>query len=209
MAEEESTSGPAGMVKLPVAKHISALSVEQALRLRRSIREYAAGALPLPQLSQVLWAAQGVTGAGNIRTTPSAGEHYPVRVYAVVGQVDDLEPGVYRYESTGHFLTLVANHDRRDDLAKAALNQEWVRQAPVSLVLTVDYSDTIGQYGERGQRYVLMEAGHVGQNIHLQAASLQLGTVLVGAFSDSDVKEAIGLNGDDIPVCIVPLGEMD
>lgn len=191
-------------VKLPQPRPSGEMSLEEALAARRSVRSYQDEALSLTELSQLLWAAQGITAHWGGRTAPSAGATYPLEVYAVVGEVTGLEAGVFHYRPDGHLLVRRKAEDLRGELASAALGQGWVREAPVSLVIAARYERTTGRYGERGVRYVHIEVGHVGQNIYLQAEALGLGTVIVGAFDDQDVKTLLGI--EEEPLAIMPVG---
>jgi SagB-type dehydrogenase family enzyme len=192
------------VVVLPEPRLNSDVSVEEAIAKRRSIRSYRNEPLTIEQLSQLLWAAQGITDPRKYRSAPSAGATYPFEVYVVVGNVEGLEGGIYRYDPFNHTLILVRKGDWRRALQKAALDQSWVGRAAVDIVLVAYYSRTTSYYGERGVRYVHMEAGHIGQNIYLQATALNLGTVAVGAFYDDQVAEIVGAGG--VPLYIFPVG---
>ena len=192
--------------KLPEPRPSGEMSVEEALAARRSVRSYQDEALSLTELAQLLWAAQGITAHWGGRTAPSAGATYPLEVYAVVGEVTGLEAGVFHYRPDGHLFVRRTAGDLRGELASAALGQEWVREAPVSLVIAARYERTTGRYGERGVRYVHIEVGHAGQNIYLQAEALGLGTVIVGAFDDQDVKTLLGI--EEEPLAIMPVGRL-
>ena len=195
-------------VKLPRPRMKGGVSVEEALRRRRSTRTFAKKPLSLEQVSQLLWAAQGVTGAFNERTAPSAGGTYPLEMYLICGDVDGLQPAVYKYRVRAHELERVADGDRRADLAEASLGQACVRRCAAAVVMSAVYKRTVDEYGERGISYVHMEVGHVGQNLHLEAAALDLGAVMVGAFDDERVAEILGLPEDESPVYIIPLGRL-
>ncbi|ASJ08116.1 nitroreductase [Thermococcus siculi] len=193
------------VVVLPEPRLTGGMSVEEAIAKRRSIRSYRDEPVTLEQLSQLLWAAQGITySARKFRAAPSAGATYPFEVYVVAGNVEDLGPGVYRYDPFNHTLVLVKEGDYRRALQRAALDQSWVGRAAVDIVLVAYYERTTHYYGERGIRYVHMEAGHIGQNIYLQATALGLGTVAVGAFSDAEVAKILGTDG--VPLYIFPVG---
>jgi len=195
------------VVKLPPPKTKGVMSVEEAIARRRSRRDFLEEPLPLPALSQILWAAQGITEPRRgLRAAPSAGATYPLEIYAVVGRVEGLEPGVYRYIPQIHALEMLLAGDLRKDLARACLYQMWVAKAPFSLVIAAVYERTTGRYGERGVRYVHMEVGHVGQNIYLQAEALGLGTCAVGAFLDSEVGRLLRLPPDQSPLYVMPVG---
>jgi len=194
-----------GAMKLPVPRYSSKMSVEEALKSRRSIRSYKDTALSLNEVAQLLWAAQGITVKWGGRTAPSAGATYPLEVYAVVGEVEGLEAGLYHYDPQDHTITKRKTGDLRSALANAALGQTWVRNAPIDLVIAARYERTTRRYGERGIRYVYMEVGHVGQNIYLQAEALGLGTVAIGAFYDDKVKKVLGI--EEEPLYIMPVGK--
>lgn len=182
------------------------MSVEEAIKKRRSVRDFSRDSLALGDVAQLLWAAQGKTGRRGFRSAPSAGALYPLELYLVAGHVDALSPGVYRYRPERHDLILLTSGDHRKRLAKAALNQGWVRRAPAVLVITGVYERTMGKYGQRGRRYVHMEVGHAAQNVYLQATVRGLGTVIVGAFDDKEVQEVLGLAMDHEPLGLMPIG---
>lgn len=197
------------IVFLPLPRIKGNMSLEEAIAYRRSIREYRDEPLTLFQLSQILWAAQGLTEPRwKFRASPSAGATYPLEIYVVVGEngVEGLKPGVYHYDPLTHTLRLVKEGDVREELYEACLRQPWVKNAPVSIVVTADYERTTRVYGERGVRYVHIEVGHVGQNIYLEATALGLGTVAVGAFYDEDVREVIGAPPNHHPLYVMPVG---
>lgn len=195
-------------VALPTPIYESQTSVEQALQARRSVRDYAPGALNLAQVGQLLWAAQGVTNAAGHRTAPSAGALYPLEVYLVAGEVEGMAAGVYQYVPGEHELLRIASGDVRRRLAEAALGQIWVKDAPAVLVITAVYERTTVKYGERGVRYVHMEVGHAAQNVYLQAETLDLGTVFVGAFYDEEVSHVLGLGEEEAPLGLMPVGKV-
>ncbi|MFQ6082873.1 MAG: SagB/ThcOx family dehydrogenase [Candidatus Aminicenantia bacterium] len=192
-------------IKLPKPKFKSFTSVEEALLRRRSIRRYKSGALSQEEVSQLLWAAQGQTTAWGGRTAPSAGATYPLEVYLVVGEVEDIMPGLYHYHPSNHTLTQIEEGDLRRSLTRAALGQNMIERAPIDIVICAQHERTTERYGQRGIHYVHMEVGHVGQNIHLQAETLNLSTVVIGAFYDEEVKEVLGVREE--PLYIMPVGK--
>ena len=202
-----SRSAPADPVKLPEPKYDSKVSLEKAILERRSIRDYADETLTLADVSQLLWAAQGVTDPAGYRTAPSAGALYPLEVYLVAGKVASLPAGIYRYKPRGHELVKIMDGDKRPELCAAALGQTALKQAPASLVLTAIYERTTQKYRDRGIRYVHMEAGHSAQNLCLQAVSLDLGSVVIGAFYDEEVKKVLSLPGSEEPLYAIPFGK--
>jgi SagB-type dehydrogenase family enzyme len=192
-------------ITLSKPSYSSIISVEAALEKRRSIRRYKDEQLTLAEVSQFLWAAQGITANWGGRTAPSAGALYPLEIYLVAGEVENLKAGVYRYNPKEHIITKQVAGDTRQKLSDAALGQEAIRDAPITLVLAAVYGRTTRKYGQRGIRYVHIEVGHVGQNIYLQAETLGLGTVMIGAFDDQKVKDILSLDNEE-PLGIMPVG---
>jgi SagB-type dehydrogenase family enzyme len=194
-------------IKLPEPKYNSNTSIEQALLKRRSVREYKNKALTLNEISQLLWSAQGITEPRmGFRTAPSAGALYPLELYVVIGNVDGLANGIYKYNPHGHGLILVVKGDKRDELCNAALGQLYVKEAAAVIVFSAVYSRITWKYGERGIRYTHIEVGHAAQNVYLQAVSLNLGTVAIGAFNDKEVKKIMNMDDKEEPVYIMPVG---
>lgn len=199
-------SSPEGeRIFLPLPRPNGAFPVERALAERRSVRYYAPRAIRQSDLSQLLWACQGISGPGGLRTAPSAGALYPLEVYLVAGEVEGLSPGIYHYLPAENVLETIRNGDYRVDLSLSALNQSAVREAPAVLVITAVYNRTTDKYGERGIRYVHMEAGHAAQNVYLQATSLGMGTVSIGAFHDGEMQKILSLE-DETPLYLMPMG---
>jgi len=194
-------ASPGGEVSLPAPDLKGQVSVEEALARRRSVRQFAAKDLTLEQVSQLAWAAQGITDQRRgLRTAPSAGALYPLEVYLVKPD------GMFRYLPQSHRLLGLSADDLRARLSQAAHGQPSVREAPLDFVIAAVYERTRVKYGARADRYVPIEAGHVGQNIHLQAVALGLGSVSVGAFDDKEVAAALDLPGDQEPLYIIPVG---
>jgi len=198
---------PPEFINLPAVRHNGGITVEQALAKRRSVRHYRDDPLSLNEISQLLWSAQGVTDSRGFRTAPSAGALYPLEIYLVAGNVSTLSPGIYKYLSLEHTLAKISHGDQRTALSRAALNQSSVRNAPVVLVFCCIYERTTIKYGKRGIKYVHMEAGHAAQNVFLQAASMGLGAVVIGAFSDKKVKAVLIVKEDEMPLYIMPVGK--
>ena len=199
-AAGEEDMGQTDTVALPKPVMKGIVSLEEALKNRRSARNYKAGELSMQQLSQVLWAAQGITDIRGLRTAPSAGALYPLEVYVVK------KDGVFKFRPQGHRLLLKKSGDLRVPLAQAAWGQAFIAQVPVDIVICAVYERVTSKYKDRGVRYTDMEAGHAAQNIHLQAAALGLGSVPVGAFSDDQVSSVLGLPKEEAPLYIIPVG---
>lgn len=194
------------LIDLPTPRAEGGLSVERALQQRRTVRDFGRTPLTLQQAAQILWSAQGVTRDDGLRTSPSAGALYPLQLYLVAGGVAGLAPGIYRYEPERHRLRRMAAGDRRAELARAALDQTWLAQAPAILVFGAIESRTTRKYGSRGIGYVYIEVGHAAQNVFLQAESLGLGAAVVGAFEDGPVAALLGMGREERPLYLMPVG---
>ncbi len=194
-------------IALPPPVYENRMSVEQALLERRSVREFSAESLTLTEISQLLWSAQGITHPNGFRTAPSAGGLYPLKIFLLAGEVAGLGAGIYRYEPDGHELRLVLEGDHRKELSQAALDQPALLNAPAVIVIAAVYERTTVKYGERGVQYVHIEAGCASENIYLQAVSLGLGTVFIGAFHDDEVREVLQLGADEQPLGLMPIGK--
>ena len=198
---------PLPALDLPPPDTAGAIPLEQLLARRRSVRSFTGATLDLAAVGQLLWAAQGVRDASGKRTSPSAGALYPLELYLVAGAIHGVPPGTYRYEPSAHRLVRLASGDRRAELAAAALDQAWLADAPALIVVAAVEERTRSKYRKRARRYVRIEVGHAAQNLALQAVSLGLGTVVVGAFRDADVRRVLELADPEQPVVILPVGE--
>jgi len=208
--EEESkeASGETSII-LPQPSTDSEVSIEETLSKRRSVREYKDEPLTLEEVSQILWAAQGITAPEKGgRTAPSAGALYPLEVYLVIRKVEGIKPGAYHYLPKEHKLDRILENDVSAELTQAALGQAFISKAAVNLVFSGVFERTTKKYGERGINYVYMEAGHAAQNVYLQVQSLGLGTVTVGAFYDEEIKKLLNLSEEETPLYIMPVGRI-
>lgn len=196
------------VVKLPPPAYRGAMSVEEALKARRTVREFAARGLDLKQVSQLLWGADGLSDPRGLRTAASAGATYPLEIYLVVGErgVADLPAGVYRYLVKEHALEPGVKGDLRQAVARAALHQTWMTHAPVIVVIAAEYRRCTTRYGERGIMYTHMEAGLVGANVFLQAEALGLGAGIVGAFEDKGLGQTLQIPKEQVPLLVMPVG---
>lgn len=198
--------GPPAAVPLPKPTIRAGATLERALATRRARRTFADQPVALGQLAQLLWAAQGVTGDYDLRTAPSAGALHPLRLYVIAARVDGLAPGVYRYRAATHDLEPVAAGDFRAEVTAATSSQECLGEGALDLVIAADPRPTTAKYGDRGLRYLYMEAGHASQNVYLQATALGLATTSVGAFDDAAMARVAHLRSDEIPVYAMPVG---
>jgi SagB-type dehydrogenase family enzyme len=188
-------------VKLPPPRYDSDVSIEKALAERRSIRSYKEEPLTLHELSQILWAAQGITEPGKgLRTAPSARALFLVEVYVLPGNVTNLPMGAYKYHPQGHELIKIADGNKKAELFKA-VGQAPIKNAPAVLVFS--------GLSERTQRpaWMYLEAGHAAQNVYLQAVSLKMGGVVMGGFKDEDVRKVLNLSEKEQPLYIMPIGK--
>ena len=200
---------PPKTITLPKPRLDGGISVERALQQRRSIRNFSESPLTLPEVSQLLWSAQGTTSETRYRTAPSAGALYALEIILVVGKVHNLETGVYKYLPITHQLALMDKEDKRPELAAAALDQDWIRKNAALLVFSAVEKRTTQKYGNRGIRYVHIEVGHAAQNVFLQAQSLGLGAAVVGAFDDEQTRKILNLSKDHHILYLMPVGRPD
>jgi SagB-type dehydrogenase family enzyme len=186
---------------LPPPRRDSKVSLEKAIQLRRSVRSYRDKPITEDELGQILWAAQGLRDEHGYRNVPSAGALYPLELFTVAAD------GVSQYQPNTHSLVRSREGDFRQDLTRAALDQEFILQAPVTIVIAAVSERTAAKYGnERAPRYIDIEVGHAAQNMMLQAAALDLGSVAVGAFYDDQVATILELTKGTIPLYLVPIG---
>ncbi len=199
--EEPLRQAVASEVVLPPVTDTGGMSLGQALRARRSIREFGPERLSPVEISRLAWSAQGITHGEGYRTAPSAGALYPLELYVVTPEA------LYHYQPQGHRLIRLGGADVRPALQRAALGQSAVGDAAVVFVVAAVYARTASKYGsERGARYVHIEVGHAAENLLLQAAALGLGAVPVGAFDDRAVQQALNLPDDQEPLYLIPVG---
>ena len=197
-------------IYLPQPSQTGNVPLEEVIAKRRSVRHFTPEPISQLQLSQILWAAQGITDTwGRYRTVPSAGATYPLEVFVVCGLncIEQIGDGIYHYNIANHSLTLCHKGDVRFELARAALDQEFIYQAPLDIVICALYERTTLRYGNRGERYVHIEVGHAGQNIYLQATALGLATVAIAAFHDEEVRKVLRLDKPYKPLYIMPVGK--
>jgi len=197
---------------LPLPRTTGDISLEEALANRRSRRNFSDSPLSMEQLSQILWAAYGITlemqGGlrGGFRTTPSAGATFPLEIYVAVGNIEGLDPGVFRYISEDHTLLRLSYEDIRHELSNIALDQRMVADAPMTIFYTSVMYRITERYGDRGIRYAYIELGHSAQNVYLQVEALGLGTVAIGAFDDNRIRDIFELAVGEEPLYLMPIG---
>lgn len=199
---------PGAMINLPQPTTDGQVSLEKSMSLRRSIRSYKNEPISVHELSQLLWAGQGVTNERGFRTAPSAGATFPIELFVMVNNVEGLQKGIYHYQIGDHKLKMIDDRTIETDLARASLSQSMISDAGLVIIFTAVFDRTTSRYGERGIRYIHNEIGHVSQNIHLQVAALNLGTVVIGAYRDEEVEDALNLGKDYRVLYMMPVGKI-
>jgi SagB-type dehydrogenase family enzyme len=200
----------ARQISLPDPGGYQALAVETAINQRRSRRAYRAEPLSLAHLSGLLHAASGITAPRReYRAAPSAGALYPIETYVIVGDVTGLEPGLYHYRVADHRLEQLRLEEMRTELVVAGIGQQMLGQAPVTFVLTAIFQRTRWKYRDRSYRYIMLEAGHIGQNLYLAATAMGLGACAVGAFLDDNLNTLLGVDGEaEAALYLIPVGKV-
>jgi len=196
-------------IKLPPPAKKGTVSVEEALQGRRSNRQFANRPLELAQISQMLWAADGINSPQGKKTAPAAKAAYAIELYVVAGErgVTNLAPGVYHYLAADNALAPVVQGELRAVVAKACNSQAWIEKAPVIVVITGDYARCAAKNGEqKAPMYTHMESGFVAQNLFLQVGALGLGAGIAGGFNDKALAQALKLPQNDIPLLVMPVG---
>ena len=206
-------------IELPTPKFEGQISVEAALKNRRSLRSYTGAELDLFDISQLLWAAFGITKTyentpsfmrGGVRTTPSAGALYPLDLYIVAWNVTDLPAGIYKYRSEDHSLLKLKEGDHKEKLSEAAFYQSHFKTSSACIVYSAVFERNMRKYGQRGrERYVCMDLGFSAENVYLQGYTLSIGTCAIGAYVDLWVKKLVGMTRDEEPLLLMPLGRME
>jgi len=207
--------GEGEVLELPDPRGVrdGGMSLRKAIEARRSLREYGAVALPLEELSYLLWCTQGVSKTipdrATFRTVPSAGARHAFETVVLANRVDGLKPGTYQYLALEHRLArLDSASDVADRMAEACLGQKMVRQSAATFVWIADRRRMAWRYGERGVRYLFLDAGHVCQNLYLAAESIGCGACAIGAFDDDRINGLLGLDGSErFVVYLAPVGK--
>ena len=186
----------------PQALDLGSMGLREAIDTRRSFRNYAKASLALEELSFLLWCSQGVkpesTGNNTLRTVPSAGARHAFETLLLINRVDGLEPGLYQYDAAAHgLIQWESPADIAGQLAAACLNQPIVGNSAVTFIWVAERYRMAWRYGERGIRYLFLDAGHVCQNLYLAAESIAAGACAIGAFTDDQVNRLLGLDGID------------
>lgn len=187
-------------IPLPHDLDLLARDLGKLLRERRSHRRYSEDPLTDQELAMLLWAAQGVTaraGGTLLRTTPSAGALFPLETYVVLEKVDKLERGLYHFDVDRFQLEWLSAAPLGREIAHAALEQNFLAEAAAIFLWSAVSRRNMSKYGHRGLRYILLDAGHLCQNLLLAAEAMGLGACPVAAFYDDELNDLLGLDGGE------------
>jgi SagB-type dehydrogenase family enzyme len=191
---------PAEKIPLPRKWNLDEERIIPLLQNRRSLRKYSAEPICLEHLALMLWASQGITGqAGRylFRTTPSAGALYPVETYISVHSIQGLDPGLYHFDVEYFALDRLTEEDMAETVASCCLDQKFMAQAPVVFLWTGIFRRAMSKYGDRGMRYILLDAGHICQNVMIAAEAVGCGGCPVGAFYDKELNKLLQIDGEE------------
>jgi len=195
------------IIQLPHPLFTGSFSIEETLLKRRSTRQFSNCSLSLAEIGQLLWAAQGITTEDGKRTAPSAGGICPLETYLIAGNVETLASGVYKYDPGTHQIRPTVSGDFRVPLAGASFNQNCVSDGAAIIAFCATYEAMNAKYGPGSEKYIDMEVGHASQNVHLQAVSLGLGTVVVAALREKEVRGIMALPANEKPIYLMPVGK--
>ncbi len=187
-------------IELPPPVTDGGMSLEEALQRRRSTYEFAPGPLPLAEIGQLFWAAQGITGPDGKRSAPSAGALYPLEVFALTDDV------VLHYIPEGHRAASRPARPWRDELRRASFGQEVVARSPAVIVMAAVPARTEAKYGSLATDFVQREAGHATENLLLQATARRIAAVSVGGIESAAVARILALPPGMIVVYVIPVG---
>jgi SagB-type dehydrogenase family enzyme len=200
-------------VALPPAGDLSRLSLGQAIAARTSVRDFSVSSIPLSHLATILYGAYGVRGYKTVdgehtldRQVPSGGGLYPLELYVATQYVERLPDGIYHYDASAHQLERRAVGMHLHTIADMTIGQEMIRNCHFVVLLAANFARTMWKYGQRGYRYVWIEAGHAGQNIYLAAPALGLGAVSIGGFFDSEIHGLFQLPKEESAVYLLCVG---
>lgn len=191
---------PKKIIPLPKPRLEKGLNFWATLQRRRSIRDYQAAPLSLPELANLLWATQGLTGAiGSpwYRTVPSAGALHPIDTYLIINQVEEVPSGIYFFQVEDFSLQEIKTGDFSCQIASAALGQEMALTAAVVFIWVAVIDRCRQKYRQRAYRYIYLDCGHIGQNLYLAATAMNLGCCAIGAFFDDEVNSLLQLDGQE------------
>ncbi|HVN55005.1 MAG TPA: SagB/ThcOx family dehydrogenase [Anaerolineaceae bacterium] len=195
-------SGPCLDLPRPEEIHLPSLDLLDLINRRKTLRKYSPKPLSLTELSFLLWTTQGVKQITKrpvtFRTVPSAGARHAFETYILVNRVDGLEKGLYRYLAIRHQIARVeATETITEQVSQACLEQDQIIQAAVTLIWVAVPQRMVWRYGERGYRYLHLDAGHVCQNLYLAAEAIECGVCAIAAFDDVELNRVMSLDGEE------------
>jgi SagB-type dehydrogenase family enzyme len=192
------------IIELPMPEEIPPINVDfmAIVELRTSVRDYRSESMSLLELSHLLWCTQGVKQVlGNkatLRTVPSAGARHAFETYLLIQNVDGVRPGLYRFLALEHKLIEVDGSEGiSTEITKACLGQQFVAKSAVTFLWVADVRRMTWRYGERGYRYLHLDAGHICQNLYLSAQVISCGVCAIAAFDDEYINRVLGLDGQE------------
>jgi len=198
---------PSKAIALPEPRFDGGISVEKALKERRSIRGFKEKSITLDDISQLLWASQGITDDKGHRTAPSAMARYPLEIYLLAGNISGLPAGIYHYSPQGHNLTVIAEGDKIGELFNTPVGQvDWRNDAPAIFVITGVFERMNKIPGQDLSRFVYIEAGAAAENLLLEVVSLGLGSTYTASFDANKIETLLGLSQGEEPIGVLPVG---
>ncbi|MGC8895069.1 MAG: SagB/ThcOx family dehydrogenase [candidate division WOR-3 bacterium] len=198
-------------IKLPSAPELD-IGLSTAIKNRRSRRELSDEGITLEELSALVYYTIGITDSSygtSLRAAPSAGALYPTELVVAVHRVESLEPGLYRYKPERHCLVFYKKGNIKGALPAIALNQAHAGRGACAIIISSRVQRSTGKYGQRGYRYAMIDAGAAAENLYLTAEALGLGTVAIGAFGDEALANLLGLDEDELPLLLMPVGHRE
>ncbi|MHA1104112.1 MAG: SagB/ThcOx family dehydrogenase [Promethearchaeota archaeon] len=191
-------ANPVRIINLPAPKIDENLPFWNIIKNRQSLRKFSREPLDLEQVSLLLFGISGITRnypQFAFRTVPSAGGLFPIETYAVINNIDGIDPGIYHYNIKDHVLECLKLGDYRIDAMKACLDQKMVYNSAITFIWTAVIERSKWKYLQRCYRYIYMDAGHIGQNCYLVAEALGLGTCTIGAIYDNELNDLLEIDG--------------
>jgi SagB-type dehydrogenase family enzyme len=186
----------------PAKIKVKDIDLREVIESRNSLRVYKDSKISLEELSFILWSTQGVKeiikGKVTIRNVPSAGARHAFETYILANSVEGLQKGLYRYIALENRLVEISFEDKIDDkIMDACLCQKSVKSSAVTFIWVAIPYRMNWKYGERGYRYLYLDAGHVCQNLYLTAQAINCGVCAIGAFDDDEMNKILNIDGKE------------
>ena len=183
---------------LPNGNQMQTLSFDQAVKNRRSVRNYKQKTLTIQQVSYLLWISTGIQRKQQgyeFRNAPSAGALYPIETYLHANNVENLQTGLYHYNIKNHNLEQISTLNQSVEITKACLGQDMPTKAPITLIWTAIFQRSKWKYKQRAYRYIYIDVGHIAQNLALCVSAIGLGSCQIGAFYDNEINKILQIDG--------------